>query len=79
MSEKFAEYQGKKYDARHGGPFDRGGADAYYRRPFNPHCYIGDTYNSQRVTLEKGTPEYEAYTAGWNDAIDIGGFKDYGE
>ena len=27
----------KTYDKRHGGPFDRGGADSYYRRGMNPH------------------------------------------
>ena len=24
-------------DTRHGGPYDRGSADSYYRRPRNPH------------------------------------------
>ena len=27
----------KKYDERHGGPWDRGSADSYYGRGSNPH------------------------------------------
>ena len=27
----------ERYDQRHGGPFDRGTADSYYRREFDPH------------------------------------------
>ena len=26
-----------KWDDRHGGPYDRGGADSYYRRGCKPH------------------------------------------
>ena len=35
-----------KYDKRHGGPFDRGGADSYYGRGRNPHYFVGATYSS---------------------------------
>ena len=28
---------------RHGGPYDRGAADAYYNRPERPHYYKGAT------------------------------------
>lgn len=63
------------YSLRHGGPYDRGSADAYYRRHFNPHFFEGDTYKTPRITVEKGTPEYEAYQAGWNEQ-DF--FKDWG-
>ena len=34
---------------RHGGPYDRGSADRYYNRPFSPHYFKGDTYNSDKV------------------------------
>ena len=27
---------------RHGGPQDRGSADAYYGRPYDPHYSVGD-------------------------------------
>ena len=30
----------KVYDRRHGGPFDRGGADSYYGRGLDPHYYL---------------------------------------
>ena len=33
------EFEGVSYDARHGGPFDRGTADSYYSREFNPHYF----------------------------------------
>lgn len=37
------------YDTRHGGPFDRGTADSYYGREYNPHYFVGGTYMSERV------------------------------
>ena len=39
------------YDQRHGGPYDRGSADAYYHRPYNPHFYAGATYSSPRIPM----------------------------
>ena len=45
----------KKYDERHGGPYDRGGADYYYRRPFAPHYYTGGTGTSERVNADAMT------------------------
>ena len=70
-------YKGKKYDARHGGPFDRGSADAYYGRPEDPHYYVGDTSMSERITDSKLTPEdIDAYFAGY--ASTPFGQKDYG-
>lgn len=57
-----------KYDTRHGGPYDRGSADAYYRRRFNPHYYKGDTLNSELVERENMTAEeIAAYTAGYDE------------
>lgn len=64
-----------QYDTRHGGPFDRGTADAYYGREFNPHYYVGGTNTSPRVELaEMTTEEIVAYTAGFNQNTDQ---KDY--
>ena len=54
-----------KYDERHGGPYDRGGADSYYRRPFRPHYFVGATYQSKEIAIPVGTDEYEAYKAGF--------------
>ena len=42
---------------RHGGPWDRGSADAHYERPFQPHYFVGDTYNSDKVEVEDMTTE----------------------
>jgi hypothetical protein len=68
----------KKYDQRHGGPFDRGSADSWYRRGTNPHFYEGPTHFSDRVPeSEMTTKEIQAYLAGffWNEQF--GGHKDY--
>lgn len=61
------EFEGQLYDQRHGGPFDRGAADSYYNRPFDPHFYPGDTYKGPRIPMEAMTAEeIVAYTAGYN-------------
>lgn len=59
----------KKYDDRHGGPWDRGSADSYYGRGRRPHYFAGATYQSKEHVAEKGSREYEAYMAGydWNE------------
>jgi hypothetical protein len=65
-------------DTRHGGPYDRGGADSYYRRGRNPHFYRGATAQSERVTAKDMTPdEIEAYNAGYDDNEEAGSFKDW--
>ncbi len=65
------------YSKKHGGPYDRGSADAYYGRAFDPHYWPEGTYNGTRVKIEKDTPEYEAYRAGYQDQVDSGEFKEY--
>lgn len=67
------------YDQRHGGPYDRGAADAYYQRPFIPHFYAGATMQSPRIPLESMTAEeIVAYTAGYRDQERSGEFKNWG-
>lgn len=67
-----------EYDTRHGGPYDRGSADAYYRRGFRPHYYKGATHSTEIVERSDMTPEeISAYTAGYDDQIESGDFKDY--
>jgi len=74
-----AEFEGNLYDQRHGGPFDRGAADSYYHRDYNPHFYCGDTYNSDRVDLADMTAEeITAYTAGYRYNEQYGDKKDWG-
>ena len=63
------------HDQRHGGPYDRGSADAYYRRPFQPHYFEGDTAATPRIIITEDMPEYEAYRAGYSEQTD---FKDWG-
>lgn len=61
---------------RHGGPYDRGSADAYYQRPFNPHYYEGDTYSSPLVEKDNMTAEeVTAYAQGYKEQHDSGVFK----
>lgn len=67
------------YDQRHGGPFDRGAADSYYSRPFEPHYYVGATHMSERVELkDMSAEEITAYTAGYNYNEQYGDKKDWG-
>lgn len=71
----------KKFDTRHGSPHDRGDADAYYRRKFRPHYFKYPT-EKREGTYEEITDlteeERAAYTAGYEEAFEIGG-KDWGE
>lgn len=62
---------------RHGGPYDRGSADSYYRRPYRPHYFKGATYQSEIVT-ELTPEEIAEYKRGWDDNESIGDFKDWG-
>ena len=66
------------FDTRHGGPFDRGGADYWYRRGYEPHYYTGATYATDRVEKDDMTPEeLAAYRAGYCEAEANGDQKDY--
>lgn len=59
------------YNKRHGGPYDRGSADAYYHREYDPHYYVEGTYDSDRIELADMTPaQIAAYTAGYRDQND---------
>jgi hypothetical protein len=66
------------YDQRHGGPWDRGTADSYYSREFNPHYYKGETYNSDLVELSSMTAEeITAYSAGYSCNEQAGNKKEW--
>lgn len=65
-----------KYDTRHGGPYDRGSADSYYRRGREPHYFVGGTYQSPRIDESGMTrEEIDAYNAGFDDNESEGNFK----
>jgi len=64
------------YDKRHGGPYDRGSADAYYRRLFYPHYYSNSASSFTVVEIsDPDSPEFDAYRAGYNEQT---GEKDWG-
>ena len=63
---------------RHGGAWDRGSADSYYRRPPDPHFYVGDTYSSEKVIEADMTPaEIYQYWEGYKHNEQLGHFKEY--
>ena len=67
-------------DERHGGPYDRGTADSYYGRGYNPHYFVGDSYNSPRVEMDQMTTrEIVEYTFGYKANEEACNFKDHGE
>ena len=67
-------YGGKLYnvdidsrDRRHGGAFDRGMADSYYRRGRFPHLYTGATCTSELIDEPQiSEDEIDAYNAGFS-------------
>jgi len=66
----------QSFSRAHGSPRDRGSADRYYGRPFNPHWYPEGTYKGQRIELQDMTAdEIVAYTKGFNEEEDR---KDWG-
>ncbi len=68
-----------KYSRRHGGCFDRGSADSYYRRGMNPHYYVAGSYDSVRIEEAEMTKiEIEAYTAGYDENEADHNHKDWG-
>ncbi len=82
----------KKYDKRHGGPYDRGTADAWYGRDKSPHYYTGATRGyvgsfpgpddpTSKCITDLTPAELEAYNAGYDDSVRDGihNQKDWGE
>jgi hypothetical protein len=68
-----------QYDTRHGGPYDRGRADSYYRRGSRPHYYVANSVTSAKVERANMTEaELEAYRAGYDANEELGDFKDWG-
>jgi hypothetical protein len=72
-----SEVKKQMYDMRHGSPYDRGSADKYYGRSYEPHYFKGATYDSDKVELANMTvEEIVAYTAGYEQQTET---KDWGE
>ena len=72
------EFNGKEYDSRHGGAFDRGSADSWYSRPCVPHMFLGGSYQSIEITARDMTEEQvQAYFAGYDYNERFGGKKSW--
>ena len=68
-----------KWNERHGGPWDRGASDSWYRRSFAPHYYKGGTGTSDRVEeADMTAEEIAAYRAGYDYNESLGDHKDWG-
>jgi len=66
------------HDERHGGPYDRGRADSWYRRPRQPHYYEGGSYCTPVITPPEMTPDQvKAYNAGYSDGEASGEHKEW--
>lgn len=72
------EFEGKVYDARHGGPFDRGSADSYYNRGRRPHFFTDATYQSMEIEERHMTKAQIAeYNAGYDYNEQFGAKKEW--
>jgi len=93
MSDSISEreyytFKGIKYDVtfedtnplfKHGGPFDRGGADSYYQRGIRPHYYVLGTGKGDRTPEEEMTEQQvQEYHAGYyyNEEVTMS-YKEY--
>jgi hypothetical protein len=72
----YYEVHGKRYEQKHGNPFDRGSADSYYGRSRNPHR--GGVGGDSGPRVEQLTAdEMEAYHAGYDYNEQFGDKKDW--
>lgn len=62
--------------SRHGGLFDRGSADSYYRRGRQPHWYPEGTGHGARVT-DLTKEEIAEYMAGFDANEKLGEHKEW--
>jgi hypothetical protein len=57
-----------KYNTDHGMPYDRGRADSYYDRPYEPHYYPAGTHRGERIVEGVMTEsQIQAYKVGYDD------------
>ena len=64
----------------HGSPYDRGGADSYYGRPYMPHYWPNGTYKGFPVLYaDMTTAQVKEYYTGYNDNESAGNFKYWGD
>ena len=72
---KFLESLDETED-KHGSPYDRGRADAYYGRRHNPHKLVPNAHGGHEYEKLTNSSEIEAYSKGYREET---GRKDYGE
>lgn len=71
-------FNDKTYYPEHGDPFDRGGADSYYGRVFDPHWYpAGSLKGEIRTTEDMSFDEISAYRDGYYHNEQQGNYKEY--
>jgi hypothetical protein len=65
-------------DKRHGGAYDRGRADSYYRRERRPHLFSDATYRSEEIEERFMTKQQIAeYNLGYYENEVSGDFKEW--
>lgn len=75
---RLVDYSNREPFTRHGGAYDRGSADSYYGRGFNPHYFVGATYSTTRIDeVDMSAEEIEAYAQGYDDNELLGNFKQW--
>ena len=66
------------YDQRHGGPYNRGGTDSYYRRSAEPHFYKDvDGVRTRIEAADMTAWQITEYNAGYDANERDGDHKDY--
>jgi len=66
------------YNTRHGGAWDRGNADSWYRRARCPHYFKKGTLTSEEVKFEDMTvEEVQEYHAGYDAGENSGDHKEW--
>lgn len=61
---------------KHGLPFDRGAADAWYARGPEPHYWTEGSYGGEQITKDQmDSEELEAYYAGYYIHEDDPGYR----
>ena len=69
-------FNAAKVKAKHGSPLDRGSADRYYGRPFDPHYWPMGTRKGIRIEENQMTEmQIAEYTFGYDNETDR---KDWG-
>ena len=61
----------------HGSLYDRGSADAYYRRPIKPHYYPNQDVGFSEPVYDVTKEQEMEYLKGYWDQQKSGDFKDY--